>query len=384
MSDEKPRILLVDDDEGVVRAYKKILNLAGYAVEEASNGKVALEQLEAGPFDVVVSDVSMPEMGGLEFLRAVRQRDLDVPVILTTGEPAFDSAVLAVEYGAMRYLVKPVERDTLNETVRRAVRLHRLARLKRQALELAGASSKALGDRASLEARFTSALERLWMAFQPIVNWKQKTVYGYEALLRSAEPALPSPPEILDAAERLGRLKDLGRAIRHRVAVEAKDAPPDLKFFVNLHAADLNDDDLFSADTPLGRMASRVILEVTERASLDVVKNVTQRVQKLRSLGYGLAVDDLGSGYAGLSSFTHLDPGMAKLDMSLVRGIDGDTRKQAIVRSMCRLCEELQILVVAEGVEKPEERDALAAVGCELLQGYLFARPERGLAAPRF
>jgi len=127
-----------------------------------------------------------------------------------------------------------------------------------------------------------------------------------------------------------------------------------------------------------------VILEVTERASLDVVKNVTQRVQKLRALGYGLAVDDLGSGYAGLSSFTHLDPGMAKLDMSLVRGIDGDTRKQAIVRSMCRLCEELQILVVAEGVEKPEERDTLAAVGCELLQGYLFARPERGLAAPRF
>ncbi len=383
MSDDKPRILLVDDDESVVRAYKKILNLAGYTVEEASNGKVALEQLDAGPFEVVVSDVSMPEMGGLEFLRAVRERDLDVPVILTTGEPAFESAVLAVEYGAMRYLVKPVERDILNETVRRAVRLHRLARLKRQALELAGASPKALGDRASLEARFSSALERLWMAFQPIVNWKQKTVYGYEALLRSAEPALPSPPEILDAAERLGRLNDLGRAIRHRVAAEAREARTDVKFFVNLHAADLNDDELFSSDTPLGRIASRVILEVTERASLETVKNVNQRVQKLRELGYGLAVDDLGSGYAGLSSFTHLDPGMAKLDMSLVRGIDGDTRKQAIVRSMSRLCEELQILVVAEGVETPEERDTLASLGCELLQGYLFARPERGLPTPR-
>ncbi|HEX3771361.1 MAG TPA: EAL domain-containing response regulator [Polyangiaceae bacterium] len=384
MSDQMPRLLLVDDDEAILRAYKNSLSSRGLAVETAANGKLALAQVDSAPFDVIVSDVSMPEMGGLEFLRAVRRRDLDVPVILTTGEPGLDSAVQAIEYGAFRYLFKPVELKTLEENIQRAVRLHRLARLKRQALELAGATSKALGDRAGLEARFTSALERLWMAYQPIVHWKERRVFGYEALLRSAEPSLPSPPEILDAAERLGRLHDLGRAIRHRVAAEARQAPSGIMFFVNLHAADLNDEEMFRGDTGLGKLADRVILEITERASLDIVKNVESRIKTLRELGYAIAVDDLGSGYAGLTSFTLLEPAMAKLDMSLIRGIDAHSGKQAIVRSMCRLCEELGIMVVAEGVENEVERDALVALGCNLLQGYFFGRPQRGLATPAF
>ncbi len=384
MSDLKPRVLLVDDDPAIVRAYQKLLAGRGFSVETASNGREGLTLLESMPFDVIVSDVSMPEMGGLEFLRAVRRHDLDVPVILTTGEPGLDSAVQAVEYGAFRYLVKPVESKTLDESVQRAVRLHRLARLKRQALELAGVTSKTLGDRASLEARFASTLDRLWMACQPIVNWEERRVFGYEALLRSGEPSLPSPPEILEAAERLGRLPELGRLIRRRVAEEAQEAPPGIKFFVNLHAADLNDDDLYDRAAPLSSLADRVVLEITERASLDVVKNVDQRMKKLRELGFVIAVDDLGSGYAGLTSFTLLDPALAKLDMSLIRGIDAHPRKQTIVRSMCRLCEELGILVVAEGVEKEAERDTLVALGCDLLQGYLFARPGRGLPSPTF
>jgi EAL domain-containing protein (putative c-di-GMP-specific phosphodiesterase class I) len=384
MSDQKPRILLVDDDPAILRAYQKLLVGRGCDVDTAANGRIALTLMESVTFDVIVTDISMPEMDGLEFLRAVRRRDLDVPVILTTGQPAIDSAVRAIEFGAFRYLLKPVDVKALDEAVQRAVRLHRLARLKREAMELAGITSKTLGDRASLEARFGSTLERLWMAYQPIVNWKDRTVYGYEALLRSGEPSLPSPPEILDAAERLGRLYDLGRSIRRRVAEEATSAPAGLKFFVNLHAADMNDDELFDPASPLARMADRVILEITERASLDIVKNVDQRIKKLRELGFVIAIDDLGSGYAGLTSFAVLEPALAKLDMSLIRGIDAQPRKQTIVRSMCALCAELGILVVAEGVEKAGERDTLATLGCDLLQGYLFARPERGLPAPAF
>ncbi len=163
-----------------------------------------------------------------------------------------------------------------------------------------------------------------------------------------------------------------------RVADEAEKAPAELKFFVNLHAVDLNDDDLFT-NSPLTKMAGRVILEITERASLEVVKNLDQRIQKLRDLGFMIAIDDLGSGYAGLKIFATLNPGMANLDMSLIRGIDAHPRKQSIVRSMCQLCDQLGILVVAEGVEKAGERDTLTSLGCNLLQGYLFARPERGL-----
>jgi EAL domain-containing protein (putative c-di-GMP-specific phosphodiesterase class I) len=92
-----------------------------------------------------------------------------------------------------------------------------------------------------------------------------------------------------------------------------------------------------------------------------------------------LAIDDLGAGYAGLSSFSILEPEFVKLDMSLVRGIDTSTRKQSLVRSMVVLCErELAMHVVCEGVETKAESDTLATLGCDLLQGYLFARPSKG------
>jgi EAL domain-containing protein (putative c-di-GMP-specific phosphodiesterase class I) len=378
------RVLLVDDNAAILRAYQNALTLRGYAVETATNGKEAIGRLDASRFDVIVSDVSMPEMDGLEFLRAVRERDLDVPVILMTGEPGVNPAMRAIEYGAFRYLLKPVEPQTLDDIVRRAVRLHDVARLKRQAFEVAGVGGKVLGDRAGLEARFDRALDGLWIAYQPIVSWKDRRVFGYEALLRSAEPTLPGPLELLETAERLGRIHDLGRGIRKRVADEVAEMPAGIVFFVNLHAADLNDEQLYLADAPLGRMANRVVLEITERASLDIVRDVEERMSRLRQTGFRIAVDDLGAGYAGLSSFTLLEPTMAKLDMSLVRGIDTHLRKQSIVRSMNRLCDELEILVVAEGVETSSERDTLVALGCNLLQGYLFARPERGFPTPRW
>jgi len=101
-------------------------------------------------------------------------------------------------------------------------------------------------------------------------------------------------------------------------------------------------------------------------------------------MGFRIAVDDLGAGYAGLTSFTQLEPEIAKLDMSLVRGIDADPRRQSIVLSMKRLCDELDIAVVAEGVETVGERDALAELGCHLLQGYLFAKPAEGFMMPQW
>ena len=85
-----------------------------------------------------------------------------------------------------------------------------------------------------------------------------------------------------------------------------------------------------------------------ERASLEHIRDLRERVGRLRALGFRIALDDLGAGYAGLTSFTLLEPAMAKLDMSLIRGIDAHSGKQAIVRSMCRLCEELKSEVIGE------------------------------------
>jgi EAL domain-containing protein (putative c-di-GMP-specific phosphodiesterase class I) len=378
------RLLLVDDDPAIIRAYKSALERHGLKVETASNGHEAAERVKDGSFDVIVSDIGMPEMTGLEFLKAVRAHDTEVPVILMTGEPSLESAVHAVEYGAFRYLVKPVDARELHETVMRAANLHKMAKLKREALDLDGTSGMRLGERAALEVRFSSAMNLMWMAFQPIVAWHDRSIFGYEALLRSDDPLMKNPDDILDAAERLGCIHQLGRQIRARVAAGAADIAESVKLFVNLHSADLNDDELYSAGSPLSKIAGRVVLEVTERASLYDVKNLAARMAQLRSLGFQIAVDDLGAGYAGLTSFTQLEPEIAKLDMTLVRGVDSDPRRQSIVGSMKTLCDNLGTLVVTEGVETPAERAMLVTLQCDLLQGYLFAKPERGFKGARW
>lgn len=377
--DEGLRLLLVDDDPSILRSYGRALGHLGAIVELASNGAEAVERMKSGSFDVVVSDLLMPGMTGIDLLKAARAQELDVPIVLMTGDPSLDSAVRAVEYGAFRYLSKPVEIGALWETVSRDARLHKMAKLKREALALP--QPQPHSDRG---APFSAGLELLWMAFQPIVRWSDRSVFGYEALLRSDEPSMKNPAHMLDAAEKLGRLHELGRAVRANVTASAMEAPEGSNVFVNLHSADLNDENLYSTDSPLSTIANRVVLEITERASLDGVKNVSSRVAELKALGFRIAIDDLGAGYAGLTSFTQLEPEIAKLDMSLVRGIDTDSRRQSIVRSMMKLCSELGILVVAEGVETPTERDMLADLGCDLLQGYLFARPQRGFKAPNW
>jgi len=144
---------------------------------------------------------------------------------------------------------------------------------------------------------------------------------------------------------------------------------------VNLHPADLADPELYLADAPLARFASRIVLEITERASLEAVPDVSARMAELRTRGYRIAVDDLGAGYAGLNYFASLRPDIVKIDMSLTRGVDVDPVRAKVVQSLVNLSHELGMLVVAEGVETVGERDTLVAMGCNYLQGYLLARP---------
>jgi EAL domain-containing protein (putative c-di-GMP-specific phosphodiesterase class I) len=369
----KPRVLLVDDDEVLLRSYARALGAEGLECELRFDGEAAIDAIRTSLFDVILSDIDMPRLSGLALLERVRAHDLDVPVILITGSPTLETALLAIEHGALRYLPKPVDTHLLRSVVSDAVRLHRLAQAKRLALDLANEADRRVGDRAGLVAAFGSALDSLWMAYQPIVTWSRRTVYGYEALLRSREPSLAHPGAIVDAAERLDCIHDLGRVIRTRAAEPSM--PEGTVLFVNLHTQDLLDGELFEPDRPLARIADRVVLEITERASLHHVRDVQSRIARLREMGYRIAIDDLGAGYAGLTSFAQLEPEVVKLDMTLVRGVHLQPKKLTLVRTMVSMCRELGMLVVAEGIETPEEREAMVHAGCDLLQGYLFAQP---------
>jgi EAL domain-containing protein (putative c-di-GMP-specific phosphodiesterase class I) len=372
----KAWVLLVDDEPELLRGVCRGLKLQGYSVTEARNGEEAVQHLSRRPFDVVVSDIVMPGMGGIQLLKEIRQHDLHVPVVLMTGAPAVSTAVQALEYGAFHYLTKPVEPDALDQIVQKAVRMHRMARVKQQAAELLGHAGALGADRAGLEASFDRAMQSMWIAYHPIVDVRAQQIFGYEALLRSNEPSLPHPGAVIDAAMRLGRIESLGRAIRE-LAAEPIPAAESFSLFVNLHVTDLTDPALSDPDSPLSKIAQRVVLEITERSSLDEVKDARRRVAALREIGFRIAVDDLGAGYAGLSSFTLLEPEIVKLDMSLVRDIHVTSTKQKVVRSMTALSKDMGMIVVAEGVETREERDCLVDLGCDLLQGFLFAKPGR-------
>jgi EAL domain-containing protein (putative c-di-GMP-specific phosphodiesterase class I) len=368
-------VLLVDDEAEVLRALHGVLTAAGYDVWLATAGKQALEAIMSRSYDVIVSDISMPGMSGIALLRSVRERDLDVPVILMTGQPTLETAMEAMSLGAVKYLAKPFSNAELVKAVERASRLHRISKIKRDSMKMLGANAAAAGDRAGLEVGLDGALASLWMAFQPIVVSETGRVFAHEALMRSSEPSLPHPGAILHAAERLGRLTDVGRRVRTLSAAAFASAPVDALLFVNLHTSDLLDEDLYSPDAPLSAIASRVVLEITERASLDEVKDVMARVARLRTMGFRVAIDDLGAGFAGLSSFVALEPEFVKLDISLVRDVHKSEIRQRLVGSLTATCAELGILVVAEGIECAEDRDSVRALGCNLLQGYFFARP---------
>jgi EAL domain-containing protein (putative c-di-GMP-specific phosphodiesterase class I) len=198
--------------------------------------------------------------------------------------------------------------------------------------------------------------------------------------VRTREPSVPHPGVLIDLAQRLERLPELGRRIRRAVAADAADSLA--RLFVNLHPVDLLDDDLYDPNAPLSRHARRVVLEVTERAGLDEIPDLGDRLLRLRALGFRVAIDDLGEGYAGLTSLARVAPEFVKLDMSLVRGIDASAAQRQIVASTVQLCRALGSEVIAEGVETAAERDALTAIGLDLLQGYLLGRPAPGLIAP--
>jgi len=370
----RPRLLLVEDEDGLRDALVRNLSET-FEITAVADGSAAADLLVMETFDGVLSDIGLPGMSGVDLLRLVRTYDLDVPVVLMTGQPSVETAIAALELGALTYIQKPFAHDVLRGTLLRAAKLARIARTKREAVAAGVGGSPLAGDRAGLHTCVDRALDSLSLVFQPIVDRRARKTMGFEALMRTKEVSMPNPGALLEAAERLGRLQEVGRRVRELAATTFR--PPDdgMILFVNLHPADLLDSNLYDRHAPMTKIADHVVLEITERAALDDVTETKHRSAELRRRGFKLAIDDLGAGYAGLTSFATFEPEVVKLDMTLIRGIEASTVKKHVVESMTRLCRELDMKVVAEGIETMPELATIIDLGCDYLQGYLLGRP---------
>ena len=352
------RVLVVDDDELFLRVCSSLLRRSGLTVETCNNPTHALALIEKHRYDTIVSDFCMPDLSGLGLLQAARSYDATVPFVLMTGAPTIESAISAIDLGVHKYLPKPFDIDVFVTTVSEAVKRR------------VGSD-----DLASLHRRLDRALEGLWMAYQPIVEFSKSRPLAYEALLRTTTPEVKGPPDVLELAEKTGRLFDLGRAIRRSVANELPMLAEGVDVFVNLHPADLKDPELYEGSSPLAAFARRVVLEITERASVTHDDALTRHIEALRALGYRVAVDDLGAGYAGLTTLARVQPEFVKLDGSLVRDIDTSGVNQLIVAAVVDLAKRMGLRVIAECIETGPELATLCDLGVDLMQGYYFAKP---------
>ncbi len=372
---EPKRILIVDDEPALLRLYTRALGSAGYEVVAAGSAEEAMSAIKESHLDAVLTDIHLPGARGTALLQRFQAERPELPVLLMTGSPAIETAVEAVELGAVRYLRKPFEIDHLLTTIADVLRGTASTAQQRASSRMRIATAR---QREKLDAELTHALDQVWIAYQPIISTKTRAVAAYEALIRSNDKVLSNPFAILTAAEALGRMHDVGRTVRERAPAPFEPGGDSL-LFVNVHPHELLDDALYVHDCPLAKIASRVVLEITERASLEEVAGLSERLDVLRELGYRIAIDDLGAGHSGLATLATVRPDLVKLDMVLVRDIHENTVKQKVVRSIVNLTRDLGITAVAEGVEVEAERDVLLEIGCDYLQGYLFAKPGKPL-----
>ncbi len=211
--------------------------------------------------------------------------------------------------------------------------------------------------------------ESIYIDFHPICTADTGKIFGYEALARGVQRSLRSPEVMFDVAAEADLLWELGRLCRRRALEGAREKlSADQLIFLNVDPHDF-------ADPAFGEMhevdPSRVVIEITERTAIKDYPRFRERLSVFRDRGYRFAVDDAGSGYAGLGSIANLEPDFIKLDISLITSIDTNFIKQNLVETMVGFAEEHGAKVIAEGIEREEELEAVRRLGVHLVQGFL-------------
>ena len=220
----------------------------------------------------------------------------------------------------------------------------------------------------------TSLRDRaVYVDYHPIIVAETLEVFGYEALARGVMRSLRSPEVMFDVAAEADLIWELSRLCRSRAleGIETRLRPGEL-LFLNVDPHDFADPDFTEREVA---DPSRIVIEITERTAIKDYPKFRERLKTFRDIGYRFAVDDAGSGYAGLGSIANLEPDFIKLDISLINAIDTNFIKQNLVESMVKFANDHGAQVIAEGVERAEEFETVKALGVHLVQGFYLHRP---------
>jgi len=361
----KKHILLVDDELDIAQTMAMCLELRGYHVEVANSGKEALLKAKEHP-DLILLDVMMPGMNGYETCNSLRQ-DHDtknIPIIMLTAKSAPKDKVEGLQMGADDYITKSAELEELFARIE--------ALLRRSGLFEDMEDDKAL----LIEELKNIVRERsVELLFQPIFYLKPRKLFAYEVLTHGPKKSkLENPEKLFQCALNYGVFLDLEIMYRKKALNIFGDLISEKLLFFNASPYVVESKEFNEIISIYGK-PDQVVFEITERSEIKNFPVYCQILNSIKSRGFKIAIDDVGSGYSSLDAVAEIAPDYAKLDMALIHGIDTNQKKQNLIKVILQLCRENKIISIAEGIETKEELDILIDMGVDAGQGYLLGRP---------
>jgi EAL domain-containing protein (putative c-di-GMP-specific phosphodiesterase class I)/CheY-like chemotaxis protein len=372
---------LVVEDHGFQRwmVANLLETMGAQYVFSAGDGQEALDLIEdrEPPIDIIITDLDMPGMDGMEFIRRLAERKY--PAALVVASAMGSSLIVTVKAMAQAYgvnvlgvIAKPVTANKLKEVLQ----------------NYKGLSSS--GERPpvpTFEMReiANGLVNREFEAFfQPKVDAKTQAATGAEALVRWRHPkhGVIRPQAFIDSMEASGLVDDLTQEMIKLAAQNCRlwrEAGLDFSVGVNLSPKSMNDvglaDRLTQIVTEQGLEPKYMTLEVTESATATDVGRALENLARLRMKGFGLAIDDYGTGYSSMQRLTRVPFTELKIDQSFVKNATTQDSSRAVVESSLEMAQKLGISAVAEGVENRRDFDLVRSLGCHHVQGYYIARP---------
>ncbi|MGN0496455.1 MAG: EAL domain-containing protein [Lachnospiraceae bacterium] len=255
-----------------------------------------------------------------------------------------------------------------------------------------------LSERELLEKKQIKELDRIiankrvYPVFQPIVDLRNGEIHGYEALSRIITPdCISNPEELFDIAMGQGRTWELEKLCRKKIISRYAKFEQNMKngkLFINVNPMVMMDESFKANFTrkqleKYGISPEKIVIEITERNAVDNIEEFIEAIQHYKKEGYQIAIDDIGACYSGLNVVCNTHPHYLKVDIQLIRDIDKDQMKYALVKGLVEIAIYASICILAEGIETEEELETLLDLGVMYGQGYFLGRPDCNLADTR-